>query len=406
MATEGEAAPCGEPPLPAVFCAPLRYVQGPAVSGQIARQMQAAGLSGPVLVVAGNSAIARLAPVWAEAFAEAGWTHRVRLCGGESSRREIAALAAEAADLSARVIVAAGGGKTIDAARAAAAARRIAFVSCPTVCSTDAPTSALSVIYADEGPARGSVEAYDIHDRSPDLVLVDTLVVAESPPRYLAAGIGDALSTFHEARAAVAAGRPNMRGGRSTLAALELARLCRDVVLADGAAALGECRARRCGAALERVVEAATLLSGLGFESAGLAAAHAVHNGLTALPATHALLHGEKVAFGTLVQLALEARHATAGAARAEAESECRRVAGFLAEVGLPLTLSDLGVPEAEGPRRDAVALVAARATAPGETIHNMPFAVDAAALCAALRAADALGTALSHGRPATPAPD
>lgn len=406
MAIEGSAARPANPPLGAVFCSPLRYVQGPGMSGQIAVQMRAVGLSGPVLVVAGNSAIARLAPVWAEAFAEAGWTHRVRLCGGESSRREIAALAAEAAGLSARVIVAAGGGKTLDAARAAAAARQIAFVSCPTVCSTDAPTSALSVIYADEGPGRGAVEAYEFHSRSPDLVLVDTLVIAESPPRYLAAGIGDALSTFYEARAAVAAGRPNMRGGRSTLAALELARLCRDIVLEDGAAALAECRARRCGTALDRVVEAATLLSGLGFESAGLAAAHAVHNGLTAVPATHAMLHGEKVAFGTLVQLALEARCAADGATRAEAEDECRRVAAFLAGVGLPLTLSDLGVPEAEVPRRDAVALVAARATTPGETIHNMPFAVDAAAVCEAIRAADAVGTVIARDRPAARARD
>ncbi|NBW86821.1 MAG: iron-containing alcohol dehydrogenase [Planctomycetia bacterium] len=382
--------------MPAVFCAPLRYVQGPGVSGQIADQMRAVGLSGPVLVVAGNSAIGRLAPIWAAAFAAAGWTHRVRLCGGESSRREIATLAAEAAGLSARVIVAAGGGKTLDAARAAAAARQIAFVSCPTVCSTDAPTSALSVIYADEGPARGVVEAYDIHARSPDLVLVDTLVIAESPPRYLAAGIGDALSTFYEARAVAAAGRPNMRGGRTTLAALELARLCRDIVLEDGAAALADCRDHRCGRALERVVEATTLLSGLGFESAGLAAAHAVHNGLAAVPSTHAMLHGEKVAFGTLVQLVLEARAAGDGATRSEADAEARRVASFLAGVGLPLTLSDLGLHAAAGPRRDAVAVVAARATAPGETIHNMPFAVDAAAVTAALLAADALGTAVA----------
>lgn len=406
MAIEAGTAPPAAGQVPAVFCAPLRYVQGPGVSGQIAAQMRAVGLSGPVLVVAGNAAIARLAPTWAAAFAAAGWTHRVRLFGAESSRREIAALAAEAASLSARVIVAAGGGKALDAARAAAAASRLPFVSCPTICSTDAPTSALSVIYADDGPARGTVEAYEIHARSPDLVLVDTLVIAESPPRYLAAGIGDALSTFYEARAAAAAGRPNMRGGSSTLAALALARLCRDVVFTDGVAALAECRGRRPGAALERVVEAATLLSGLGFESAGLAAAHAVHNGLAALSETRRMLHGEKVAFGTLVQLALETRAATDGAARATADMETRRVADFLAAVGLPLTLTDLGVPASEAARREAVTLVADRATVPGETIHNMPFVVSAADVAAAVVAADELGTAVARGRPAPRSPD
>ena len=279
-------------PLPLVFCSPLRYVQGSGVSRRLAAEMQAVGLEGPVLVAAGDTAIARLAPTWAASFADVGWPHRVLAFGGESSRREIAAIADEATAFTARAIVGAGGGKALDAARAAAAATRIAFVSCPTVCSTDAPTSALSVIYADTGPRRGSVEGCEIHRRSPDLVLVDTQVIAESPPRFLAAGIGDAMSTFYEAHAAVAAAAPNMRGGRSTLAAIALARLCRDVVFEHGAAALAACRSRMVDDALERVVEAATLLSGLGFESAGLAAAHAVHNGLTVLPATHGMLHG------------------------------------------------------------------------------------------------------------------
>jgi glycerol dehydrogenase len=270
-----------------VFCAPLRYVQGAGAMRQLGAEMVNVGLEGPVLLVAGATPISRLATTWALAFDDVGMSHRVRLFGGESSRREIAAIAEEGRSLGARTIVAAGGGKVLDAARSAAAALRLPFVSCPTICSTDAPTSALSVIYADSGPDRGSVEAYEIHRRSPDLVLVDTQVIAESPPRLLAAGIGDAMSTWYEGRAAAAAGRPNMRGGRATLAAVELARLCRDIVLADGAAALEECRVGRVGGSLERVAEAATLLSGLGFESAGLAAAHAVHNGLTAIAATH-----------------------------------------------------------------------------------------------------------------------
>lgn len=375
-----------------IFCSPLRYVQGPEATGQLAAEMQRTGLAGPVLVVAGNAAVAQLAPSWARSFAEVGWTHRVRLFGGESSRGEIAAIVAEVQSLGGRVIVAAGGGKVLDAARAAAAATALPFVSCPTICSTDAPTSALSVIYHDSGPSAGSVEAYEIHRRSPDLVLVDTSVIAASPPRFLAAGIGDALSTFYEARAASRAERPNMRGGRATLAALELARLCRDVVLADGPAAVADCHARRPGPALERVVEAATLLSGLGFESAGLAAAHAIHNGLTAVPATHARLHGEKVAFGTVAQLMLEAEAATETTARAAAQAEAAACAGFCRRVGLPVTLADLGIGAAD--RAAAIPEIAARAVAPGETIHNMPFPVTATMVAAAIESADVVGSA------------
>jgi glycerol dehydrogenase len=387
--------------MDSVFCSPLRYVQGAGATERLGAEMLAVGLQGPALFVAGNSAVGRLAPVWAKSLAGIGWMHRVWLFGGESSRREIAAIAAEARSLGAATIVAAGGGKVLDAARAAAAILRLPFVSCPTVCSTDAPTSALSVIYHDDGPGRGSFEAYDIHRRSPDLVLVDTQVIAESPLRFLTAGIGDAMSTFYEARATFAAGRPNMRGGRSTLAALELARLCRDTVFADGKAAVAECRQRRVGEALERIVEATTLLSGLGFESSGLAAAHAIHNGLTAVPETHGMLHGEKVAFGTLVQLAMEALAAGVSPPLASSPhvAEAVAVADFFVAVGLPVTLGELGIGGVDGatqadPLAQAVERIAARATVAGETIHNMPIPVDAARVTAAITAADGLGRA------------
>ena len=130
----------------------------------------------------------------------------------------------------------------------------------------------------------------------------------------------------------------------------------------------------------------------MGFESAGLAAAHAVHNGLTAVPATHGMLHGEKVAFGTLVHIMLEA--AAAPEPAAGSADEARRVAEFFVRVGLPVTLGELGLqPDAAG-GRDAVTTVARRATAADETIHNMPFPVTADAVAAAIVAADAVGRA------------
>jgi glycerol dehydrogenase len=138
---------------------------------RLGAEMVAVGLEGPALLIAGATPIARLAPIWAAALDEVGICHRVRLFGGESS-------------LGARTIVAAGGVRVLDAGRSAAATLRLPFVSCPTICSTDAFTSGLSVIDADTGPQRGSVEAYELHRRSPDLVLVDTQVIAESPPGH------------------------------------------------------------------------------------------------------------------------------------------------------------------------------------------------------------------------------
>jgi len=293
-----------------VFCSPLRYVQGVGAMRRLGAEIVAVGLEGPVLIVAGATPIARLAPTWAAALDAVGMSHRVRLFGGESSRREIAAIAEEAKSLGARTIVAAGGGKVLDAARSAAAGLRLPFVSCPTVCSTDAPTSGRSVIDADSGPQRGSVEVYEIHRRSPHLVLVDTQAIAESPPAWLAA-------------------------------------------------------------------------------------AHAVHNGLAAIAATHDAVPGEKVAFGTLVHLLLEANAATDAAVREATLAEAEHAAAFFTRIGLPVTLGELGI-DAEGGESIAVAVnrIAVRATQPGETIHNMPFPVDAVSVATAIHAADDLGRA------------
>ena len=85
------------------------------------------------------------------------------------------------------------------------------------------------------------------------------------------------------------------------------------------------------------IIEANTLLSGIGFESAGLAGAHAIHNGLTVLEASHDYYHGEKVAFGTLVQLMLE---------NAPME-EIEEVLQFCIDVGLPVSLAQLGLADA-----------------------------------------------------------
>src|SRR4029078_7484556 len=148
----------------------------------------------------------------------------------------------------------------------------------------------------------------------------------------------------------------NMRGGASTRSALALAKLCYETLLEDGAGALRAVQARVVTPALERLVEANTLLSGLGFESSGLAAAHAIHNGLTTARATHDYLHGEKVAFGLLAQLVLEG----------QGRPVLHRVLGFATEVGLPITLAEIGLTEL--PKED-LRKIAVRAAADGETI-------------------------------------
>jgi glycerol dehydrogenase len=358
-----------------VFCSPSRYTQGRGATTAPGREMAALGLEGPVLIIAGKTVMSRLAGTWKSALDEAKLSHVVHRFGGECSLAEIERVKVSARACSARTIVGAGGGKVLDTARAAAADLGLPVVNCPTVASSDAPCSALSVIYTDDG----IFQEYRFYRKNPDLVLVDTQVIAQAPPRLLSAGMGDALATWFEAKTCVAVSVRNMRGGGSMAGAAALAELCYRTLLADGGAALNAVSTQSVTPSLERLVEANTLLSGLGFESSGLAAAHAVHNGLTAVPETHNYFHGEKVAFGLLVQLVLE------GAPR----TTVAEVLGFSSAVNLPITLADIGLNDLP---RDRLDPIARRATAPGETIHNEPFEVTPAMVADAMLTADAIG--------------
>jgi glycerol dehydrogenase len=358
-----------------VFCAPSRYTQGRNATASLGEEIVKLGLEGPALIIAGKSAISLLSAVWQSSLDAAGLSHSVFPFGGECSLSEIERGKAAARRAGARIIIGAGGGKVLDTARAVAADLKLPVINCPTVASSDAPCSALSVVYTDAGV----FHEYRIYGRNPDLVLVDTDVIARGPARLLVAGMGDALATWFEAKVCADGNVRNMRGGASTRSALALAELCYRTLLADGLAALQALETRTVTPALDRLVEANTLLSGLGFESSGLAAAHAIHNGLTAAEETHQYFHGEKVAFGVLGQLMMESKP----------REIVEEVLDFSTSVGLPIDFSGIGLADPGG---DVLENIARRSTAAGETIHNEPFPVTPKLVTDALRAADGAG--------------
>ncbi len=235
--------------------------------------------------------------------------------------------------------------------------------------------SALSVIYTENGV----FEEYLFLPANPNMVLMDTEVIAKSPARLTVAGMGDALATYFEARAVQAKDALTCAGGRGTLAAHALAKLCFDTLMEEGVKAKVALEAGACTAAVEKVIEANTLLSGIGFESGGLAGAHAIHNGFTVLEECHHMYHGEKVAFGTITQLVLEDVSA----------DELEDIIGFCIEVGLPVTLKELVIEEVT---KEKIMAVAEAACAETDTLHNMPFEVTPEKVYAAIMAADAYG--------------
>lgn len=294
---------------------------------------------------------------------------------GECSDEEVERLAGLVKEAGADVVIGIGGGKALDTAKATAHATDLPVIIVPTIASTDAPTSALSVIYTPEGVFK----RYLILPDNPNVVLVDSRIVAEAPVRFLVAGIGDALSTWFEADACEQSYGGNMTGDVGSMTARKLAAFCYDTILEYGVLAKESCEANVVTPALERVIEANTLLSGLGFESGGLASCHAIHNGLTALDDTHHYWHGEKVAIGVLASLFLTDKPA----------GLINEVYTFCEDVGLPTTLAQIGLGAVTD---EELMIVAERACAEGETIYNEPMPVNPKKVFAALKAADAEG--------------
>jgi len=367
------------------FISPTKYVQGEGELRNLGYFVQTFGDS--ALLIAHKDDVERCRESLDETAKRFGIRFVESSFGGESSRQEIARLQKIAKEENCACTIGLGGGKAIDTAKGVAKGEALIIV--PTIAATDAPTSHSAVLYTEEG----SFDDYAYFKSSPQVVLIDTSVIAKAPVRFLVSGMGDALSTLFETRATrasysnVNAGLPcGAREGdcppaRGTNAAMALAELCYKVLMADGIKAKMACEEGVVTPALENIVEACILLSGLGFESGGLAAAHAIHDGLTILDETHAYYHGEKVAFGTIAQLVLENAPTC----------EINEVLDFCLAVGLPVCLADIGVKNISDSQ---LCDVAAKACIPEESIHAMPFPVTEKMVVAAIRTADRLGAA------------
>jgi glycerol dehydrogenase-like iron-containing ADH family enzyme len=286
-------------------------------------------------------------------------------CCEASLDRLIQATSAHQADL----IIGIGGGKCLDTAKLVAHRCQLPIVTIPTTAATCAAWTALSNIYTESGAFLSDVSLA----KCPDLLILDYGIVATAPPRTLVAGIGDAIAKWYEA--SVSSGHSSQT---LLIAAVQQARVLRDILFQKSAAATAD----PGGADWQEVVDATVLLAGviggLGGAQCRTVAAHAVHNGLTHLPGSHHALHGEKVAYGILVQLRLQEMlqgDRLASTARAQ-------LLDFYTEIGLPKTLADLGLSEITIAQLHHAATLACQ---PDSDLHRLPFAVAPEQLVAAM---------------------
>ncbi|MEQ7217092.1 glycerol dehydrogenase [Vagococcus fluvialis] len=365
------------------FISPAKYVQGEDEILNLGYYVKTFGKS--ALLIAHQDDINRVQKQLDETVEKFGIKIVASHFNGECSRQEVARLQEVAKENHTDCVIGLGGGKAIDTSKCVAEGENLIIV--PTIAATDAPTSHSAVLYTEDG----EFDDYAYFKQNPSVVLVDTKIIANAPTRFLVAGMGDALSTLFEARATarsfsnVNAGLPNgyitkeTAPAKNTIAAYTLAKVCYETLLENGFNAKIACDNNIVTPALENIVETNILLSGLGFESSGLAAVHAIHDGLTALEGTHHYFHGEKVAFSVICQLVLE---------NAPIE-ELYEVLDFSLSIGLPVCLEDIGV---ESITFEEALEVAKKACIPEESIHSMPFPIVEEEVAQAIIAADQIG--------------
>jgi len=353
--------------LPPLTVAPASVIRGSGVLAQAGAAIARFGKR--PLIVGGEQTLTVVQP-WLDAalrqtklkLAQASYTP-------DCSEASLTALHQAVTRHQADLIIAVGGGKAMDAGKLLAHQCQLPVVTIPTSAATCAAWTALSNVYSDQGAF-----LYDVPlPRCPDLLILDYDLVQTAPQRTLVAGVGDAIAKWYEA--SVSSGHSHQT---LLIAAVQQARVLRDILLQKSLPALQE----PGGSDWREVVDASVLLAGviggLGGAQCRTVAAHAVHNGLTHLPASHHLLHGEKVAFGILVQLRLEEmvqRNQLAASAR-------QQLLQFYSQIGLPKDLGDLGLTSISIADLQQTADLTCAANS---DIHRLPFPVQPAQVMAAM---------------------
>ncbi|OOC12333.1 oxidoreductase [Dickeya dadantii] len=284
------------------------------------------------------------------------------------SESEIARLTA-AAGGDRSVVIGVGGGAVLDTAKVVARRLGLPLVAIPTIAATCAAWTPLSVWYNDTGQAL----RFEIFNDANHLVLVEPRILLAAPVEYLLAGIGDTLAKWYEA--VVLSPQPETLSLTVRLG-LQTAQDIRDVLLNQSESALKAARNATLNQDFLDVVDAIIagggMVGGLGERYTRVAAAHAVHNGLTVLPQTAHFLHGTKVAYGILVQCALLGQ-----------TEALRQLKVAFRVFGLPVSLAELDVDITD---ETALQAVIARTLQSGESIHYLPGPLDADTLLTAFR--------------------
>lgn len=353
--------------LNSLFVSPTQVIQGEGIISQAGKGISRLGKR--PLLVGGKQTLelisAHLKPIFKQFKLIAAFDSYAPDCSETSLKNLTEATQNHQADL----IIGVGGGKALDTAKLLAYQQQLPIVTIPTSGATCAAWTALSNVYSNQGAFQ-----YDVPlSRCPDLLILDYNLIKAAPKRTLVAGIGDAIAKWYEA--SVSSGQSE---ATLTIAAVQQARVLRDILLQKSVKALDKIGGEDWREVVNATVLLAGVIGGLGGANCRTVAAHAVHNGLTHIPAAHHALHGEKVAYGILVQLRLEEMIQ----GNKLAATSRQQLLKFYEEIGLPRSLEDLGLSQVTLEELRQAAIVTCH---PNSDIHRLPFKVSPEQLLSAM---------------------
>jgi len=253
------------------------------------------------------------------------------LYGTECTYATIDGLAETAKEAQADMIFGMGGGKAIDVAKGVGARLELPVFTFPTIAATCAATTALSVVYGEDG----NFDSFYFYERPAYHCFMDLTVIANAPAKYLQAGMGDTIGKFFECHFSARGDQLEHSSGLGR----EISNMCYEPLLEYGEQALKDCEKHQVSVALEQAVLANVVSTGLVsllvLDDYNCAVAHSVYYGLVLLPGfEEKWLHGNVVAYGVLVQLAIDGDL-----------KEAVRVKEFLKRLDIPTTLKEMEVP-------------------------------------------------------------
>lgn len=354
-------------PLPVLNVAPAQVIRGRGILTEAVTII--ARLGQRPFLVGGDRSLEAVFSTLQPAFERHKLQAAKKSYAPDCSEASLAALREAVGAHGADVIIGVGGGKALDTAKLLAYQCQVPVVTIPSSGATCAAWTALSNVYSNAGAF-----LYDVPlPQCPNLLLLDYDLIATAPARTLVAGIGDAIAKWYEASVSSGTSQQTL-----IIAAVQQARVLRDILFQKSVAALQDPGSETWREVVDATVLLAGVIGGLGGAQCRTVAAHAVHNGLTHLPAAHDILHGEKVAYGILVQLRLE--ELVQGSQLAATARQ--QLLKFYSEIGLPCSLHDLGLIHVSIAELEHAAAIACSEKS---DIHHLPFAVNPVQLLAAM---------------------